>query len=136
MTAPEQIQTIHISVSKKQQEKPLAVQILQIGNQISNLLYGKALEQCLGKKQKIPSVNVTYNKNNHFCIKMPCSLDDVKDDKKSIVNYNYITNMVKHGSLSGFSMVILWASTAKNWKQQTLIIIFKNPAQNANTAYN
>ena len=107
MTAPEQIQTIHICVSKKQQEKPLAVQILQIGNQISNLLYCKALENCLGKKQKIPSVNVTYNKNNHFCIKMPCSLDDVKDDKKSIVNYTYITNMVKHGLQEGFSMVIL-----------------------------
>ena len=107
MTAPEQIQTIHISVNKKQQEKPLAVQILQIGNQLSNLLYGKALEQCLGTKQKIPPVNVTYNKNNHFCIKMPCSLDDVKDDKKSIINYTYIKNMVNHGLKEGFSMVII-----------------------------
>ena len=107
MTAPEQIQTIHISVSKKQQKKPIAVQILQIGNQLSNLSYGKALEQCLGEKQKIPPENVTYNKHNHFCITIPCSLDDVKDDKKSIENYTYITNMVKHGLKAGFSMVIL-----------------------------
>lgn len=64
-----QIQIIQITVSKKQQEKPLSTQILQIGNQIANLLYGKSLEQCLGKKQKINSVSVEYNKNNRFRIK-------------------------------------------------------------------
>jgi hypothetical protein len=108
MNAQEQVQieTIQIFVSKKQQEKPLAVQILQIGNQISNLLYGKALEQCLGKKQKISSVSSEYNKHRQFCIKMPCNLEDIKDDKKSIENYTYIINMVKHGKKENFSIHI------------------------------
>ena len=101
-----QIQIIQITVSKKQQEKPLSTQILQIGNQIANLLYGKSLEQCLGKKQKINSVSVEYNKNNRFRIKMPCNLNDVKDDKKSVQNYNYITNMVRHGHTEGFAIEI------------------------------
>ena len=108
MTAQEQVQieTIQIVVSKKQQEKPLAIQILQIGNQISNLLYGKALEQCLGKKQKISSVSSEYNKHRHFCIKMPCNLEDIKGDKKSIEYYTYIINMVKHGKKEKFSIDI------------------------------
>ena len=101
-----QIETIQIFVSKKQQEKPLAIQILQIGNQISNLLYGKALEQCLGKKQKISSVSSEYNKHRHFCIKMPCNLEDIKGDKKSIEYYTYIINMVKHGNKEKFSIDI------------------------------
>lgn len=99
-----EVQTIQISVSKKQKENPMAKQILQIGNQISNLLYGKSLEQCLGYKQKILPVSVEYNKNRRYFIKLPCSLDDIKDDKKSIENYTYITNMVKHGKKEGFSM--------------------------------
>ena len=102
-----QIETIQIFVSKKQQEKPLAIQILQIGNQISNLLYGKALEQCLGKKQKISSVSSEYHKHRHFCIKMPCNLEDIKGDKKSIENYTYIINMVKHGKQEKFSIDII-----------------------------
>ena len=101
-----QVETIQIFVSKKQQEKPIAIQILQIGNQIANLLYGKSLEQCLGKKQKISSVSAEYHKNRHFSIKMPCNLEDIKGDKKSIQNYNYITNMVKHGAKEGFTIVI------------------------------
>ena len=109
MTAQEEVkkETIQIFVSKKQQEKPLAIQILQIGNQISNLLYGKALEQCLGKKQKISSVSSDYHKHRHFCIKMPCNLEDIKGDKKSIENYTYIINMIKHGKKEKFSIDIM-----------------------------
>ena len=61
-----EVQSIQISVSKKQKENPMAKQILQIGNQISNLLYGKSLEQCLGYKQKILPVSVEYNKNRRY----------------------------------------------------------------------
>ena len=102
-----QIETIQIFVSKKQKEKPLAIQLLQIGNQISTLLYGKTLEQCLGKKQKISSVSSEYHKHRRFYIKMPCNLEDIKGDNKSIENYTYIINMIKHGKQEKFSIDII-----------------------------
>jgi hypothetical protein len=49
---PTQIQIIQITVSKKQQEKPLSTQILQIGNQIANLLYAKIPRTMFRKEAK------------------------------------------------------------------------------------